>query len=105
MLLKMLEADQNPAWQRVLALELFRNVCSNFQLLHSIFSRYSNNKGKAKGIYHTLLNALDHAAAETPLVFREMIGEVEPDSLLAGASSAEEQGAILDTRCRLKIAW
>ncbi|KAI8052917.1 guanine nucleotide exchange factor in Golgi transport N-terminal-domain-containing protein [Syncephalis plumigaleata] len=81
MLLKMLETDQNPAWQRVLALELFRNVCSNFQLLYSIYSRYSNNKGKAKGIYH----------AGTRININE-------------CNSDEEQGAILDTRCRLKIA-
>ncbi|KAI9593732.1 hypothetical protein BDF19DRAFT_447716 [Syncephalis fuscata] len=104
MLLKMLEPEQNLAWQRVLALELFRGVCIDFTLLYSIFSRYSNNKGPAAGIYHSLLSALDHAAAETPLAFREMIGEIDMDTMLAGNLSMEEQGAILDTKCRLKIA-
>ncbi|RKP25880.1 guanine nucleotide exchange factor in Golgi transport N-terminal-domain-containing protein, partial [Syncephalis pseudoplumigaleata] len=91
MLLKMLEPDQHPAWQRILALELFRGICSNFQLLYSIFTRYSNNKGKAKGIYYTLLSALDHAATETPLAFRDMAGELDPDSLLLAGTSATEE--------------
>ncbi|RKP10941.1 guanine nucleotide exchange factor in Golgi transport N-terminal-domain-containing protein, partial [Thamnocephalis sphaerospora] len=104
MVLKLLEPGQSQAWQRILALELVRNICGDFNLLQAIYCSYSR-ESTSGGIYHTMLSVLDHVAVETPRVFREMIGDA--DTMLLPTSIVEEgdDGAILDAHCHPKMSW
>jgi hypothetical protein len=104
MLLKLLEPGQGLVWQRVLALELIRNICGDFNLLRFIYQTYSREDASG-GIYHTLLNVLNHVAAETPQAFREMTGDNDAVILHAVGAESNDEGVTLDAQCRPKVAW
>ena len=67
----------SPAWMRVLALEIFRGLCGDFDLLRRVWNRYdapsedaeaakTNASSKEAGVLVGLLNALSRLASEKP---------------------------------------
>ena len=56
-----------PVWMRVLALEILRGLCNDFQLLLRLWERYdANNSGSNTGVIVGMLNALSRLASERP---------------------------------------
>lgn len=64
-LLKALEKPPNSKWKRVLALEAFQNLCTDFTLLQNIYTTYDHEPQRPK-IVVRLVAALVRIAAEEP---------------------------------------
>ncbi|KAI8070702.1 hypothetical protein BC940DRAFT_295365 [Gongronella butleri] len=65
MFVKILEPD-NPLWQRVLAMEIFRGVCGNPALLRNIFAWYDASDARATHVFHDMITAFGRLATEKP---------------------------------------
>ncbi|KAL7746319.1 Endocytosis and vacuole integrity protein [Sorochytrium milnesiophthora] len=65
MLLKTAEPD-NPQWQRVIAMEIFKSMCGDPALLRSIYRHYDQQK-HTTDVFHDLINVINRLAAEKPL--------------------------------------
>lgn len=64
MFMKVLEPD-NPHWQRVLAMEIFRGVCSDPALLCSIYQWY-DLKDNSTDVFCEMITAFGRLATEKP---------------------------------------
>ncbi|SCV74793.1 BQ2448_7822 [Microbotryum intermedium] len=62
----------SPLWMRVLALEIFRGLCGDFELMTKFFQRYDAQSrggpsgGAASSIFNDLMTALNRLATEKP---------------------------------------
>ncbi|CAM0141230.1 unnamed protein product [Umbelopsis sp. WA50703] len=64
MFVKVLEPD-HPLWQRVLAMEIFRGVCSDPVLIRSIYSWYDRQESSTD-IFQDMITSFGRLAAEKP---------------------------------------
>ncbi|SGY81478.1 BQ5605_C009g05501 [Microbotryum silenes-dioicae] len=96
----------SPLWMRVLALEIFRGLCGDFELMTKFFQRYdaqNRNRtagGGASSIFNDLMTALNRLATEKPHVLGHGAALVYGSSLQPyvgsnhGSSSASGSGAM-----------
>ncbi|KAK4704567.1 hypothetical protein P7C70_g1641, partial [Phenoliferia sp. Uapishka_3] len=64
-------AGSTPLWMRVLALEIFRGLCSDFGLMIKFYDRYDarkKNGGAASSVFSDLMTAFNRLATEKPAV-------------------------------------
>ncbi|CAB4394110.1 unnamed protein product [Rhizophagus irregularis] len=64
MFIKILEPD-NPLWQRVISMEIFRGICDDQALLRSIYRLY-DKQGHSTNVFREMVNAFGKLAAEKP---------------------------------------
>ncbi|RUS25364.1 guanine nucleotide exchange factor in Golgi transport N-terminal-domain-containing protein, partial [Jimgerdemannia flammicorona] len=64
MFVKILEPE-NPLWQRVLSMEIFRGVCGDPLLLRSIFAWY-DRQDRSTNVFRDMISAFGKLAAERP---------------------------------------
>lgn len=64
MFVKILEPE-SPHWQRVLAMEIFRGVCSDSTLLCSIYKWY-DLQGSSTDVFRDMITAFGRLATEKP---------------------------------------
>ncbi|KAI8343085.1 hypothetical protein BC941DRAFT_410389 [Chlamydoabsidia padenii] len=64
MFVKILEPE-NPLWQRVLAMEIFRGVCGNPMLLCSIYDWY-DSQANSTNVFRDMITAFGRLATEKP---------------------------------------
>ncbi|GES88442.1 hypothetical protein RCL_jg5346.t1 [Rhizophagus clarus] len=64
MFIKILEPD-NPLWQRVISMEIFRGICEDQALLRSIYRLY-DKQGHSTNVFREMINAFGKLAAEKP---------------------------------------
>ncbi|RKP33781.1 guanine nucleotide exchange factor in Golgi transport N-terminal-domain-containing protein, partial [Dimargaris cristalligena] len=64
MLIRLLDPDY-PMWQRVLAMEVFRGMCGDGELLRFLYSEYDLRE-RAKPVYADFIAALGRIATEKP---------------------------------------
>ncbi|CAG8443203.1 6201_t:CDS:10 [Funneliformis caledonium] len=64
MFIKILEPD-NPLWQRVISMEIFRGICVDQALLRSIYRSY-DKQGHSTNVFREMINAFGKLAAEKP---------------------------------------
>ncbi|ORX54448.1 hypothetical protein DM01DRAFT_1035596 [Hesseltinella vesiculosa] len=85
MFVKILEPE-NPLWQRVLAMEIFRGVCGNPRLLRDIFDWYDAAESSSTHIFHDMITAFGRLATERP----QLLGATQGgrDSIDFGQSNA-----------------
>ncbi|CAJ0749553.1 9943_t:CDS:2 [Entrophospora sp. SA101] len=65
--IKILEPD-NPLWQRVISMEIFRGICADGELLRSIYCNYDKNSDSTN-VFHDMINSFGKLAAEKPQTF------------------------------------
>lgn len=65
LLTHMLEPDAASYWKRVLCMEVFQGVCSEFSLIQSIYQEYDFQDGR-RAIVKSCVLALDKLCAESP---------------------------------------
>ncbi|KAI9139595.1 hypothetical protein BKA69DRAFT_1116837 [Paraphysoderma sedebokerense] len=101
MLLKILEPD-NPLWQRVLAMEVFKAICSDAVFLRVIFRIYDQQK-HSSNLFQDLINSLNKLGAEKPLIHVGSGASSGSESAgnIAGGSSGDM--AILTSSSILRI--
>jgi hypothetical protein len=75
-------AGTSPHWMRILALEIFRGLCSDFDLLQKMWRRYD---AKGSGIFIGMVSAFNRLATERPM----LLGVSES---LTPAAEAHSQG-------------
>ncbi|KAK4056370.1 Endocytosis and vacuole integrity protein [Microbotryomycetes sp. JL221] len=62
-------AGTSPVWMRVLALEIFRGLCGDFELMMKFFTRYDTLKvktGNGSSVFSDLMTAFNRLATERP---------------------------------------
>ena len=64
MFIKILEPD-NPLWQRVISMEIFRGICDDQALLRSTYRLY-DKQGHSTNVFREMINAFGKLAAEKP---------------------------------------
>jgi hypothetical protein len=64
MFVKILEPE-NPLWQRVLAMEIFRGICGNPMLLCSIYDWY-DCQPNSTNVFRDMITAFGRLATERP---------------------------------------
>ncbi|RIA83990.1 hypothetical protein C1645_880206 [Glomus cerebriforme] len=64
MFIKILEPD-NPLWQRVISMEIFRSICNDEALLRNIYRLY-DKQGHSTNVFREMINAFGKLAAEKP---------------------------------------
>lgn len=86
MFIKILEPE-NPLWQRVLAMEIFRGVCGNPLLLCSIYDWY-DCQNNSTDIFRDMVTAFGRLATEKPNLLGAHQGGRESIDLTPGATSS-----------------
>ncbi|CAJ0630351.1 10027_t:CDS:10 [Entrophospora sp. SA101] len=62
--IKILDPD-NPLWQRVISMEIFRGICVDGELLRSIYRNYDKSS-HSTNVFHDMINSFGKLAAEKP---------------------------------------
>ena len=93
-------AGSSPAWMRVLALEILRGLCGDFDLLRKVWTRYDGAGGAINGSDDAGSSISDNSSTRVP-VFRTMITAfnrlaTEKPHLL-GSGAAVVSGIATDT--------
>ncbi|CEP19238.1 hypothetical protein [Parasitella parasitica] len=65
MFVKILEPE-NPLWLRVLAMEIFRGVCSDSQLTKSIYKWYDGQNNSSTNVFRDMITGFGRLATEKP---------------------------------------
>ncbi|MBW0484031.1 hypothetical protein O181_023746 [Austropuccinia psidii MF-1] len=61
------QSEPVPIWLRVLVLEIFRGLCTDFDLLLRLYERYDLRRpDKASGLFTTLMGTFNRLASEKP---------------------------------------
>ncbi|CAG8580348.1 13705_t:CDS:2, partial [Acaulospora colombiana] len=63
----LLAEPDNPLWQRVIAMEIFRGICVDGKLLRSIYNWY-DKQGSSTHVFRDMINVFGKLAAEKPQV-------------------------------------
>jgi len=111
MFIKVLEPE-NPLWQRVLLMEIFRGVCADSALLRSIYSWYDRME-HSTNVFQDMINAFGKLAAERPQAVgvgvNPMIGHVHQgrDSLDIGGIGGigTDVGGLSVATSTMKVQW
>lgn len=106
MLIKILETE-GVLWHRVLAAEVIRGICSNQELLKSIYKGYDKNSSYdgASNLFREIIRVLGKVVQENPLQFRSSslrknISEVSSGSYsLADPGLFTTNGALMRVQC------
>ena len=78
------------SWSRVLALEIFRGLCNDFDLMRKVWLRYdAATADSQEGVFTTILSALSHLSTEKP----QLLG-VAPTSRIALPGSTGFAGLV-----------
>ncbi|KAL0093822.1 hypothetical protein F4703DRAFT_1831802 [Phycomyces blakesleeanus] len=85
MFVKVLEPE-NPLWQRVLAMEIFRGVCSDSALLCSIYKWYDRQAGSTDA-FRDMITGFGRLATEKPQLIGATQGGRESIEYGSGAAS------------------
>jgi hypothetical protein len=83
-----LERDGNPPWRRALFLEFFQRMCSDFNVLRSLFVLFDGGKDSA-GLIEPLMSALVRITAEDPTLIGLGRQSTVPIQRAADAKSEE----------------
>ena len=67
LLTHMLEPEAAPYWKRVLCMEVFQGVCSEFSLIQDIYHAYDFQDGR-RAVVKTWVTAIDKLSSENPSV-------------------------------------
>ncbi|ORX90356.1 hypothetical protein K493DRAFT_409906 [Basidiobolus meristosporus CBS 931.73] len=92
MFVKML-GQENPLWQRILSMEVFRGICLDNALVRSIYRHY--DRKKSTHVFHDIVNAIGHLAIENPSVVGTGGGG---SSGLPAGDGGHASGATSDTK-------
>lgn len=84
LLTHMLEPEAASYWKRVLCMEVFQGVCSEFSLIQNIYSAYDFQDGR-RAIVKSCVLALDKLSAEQPNIIG--LGKVSTPLLIPDESS------------------
>ncbi|CAH7668461.1 hypothetical protein PPACK8108_LOCUS2972 [Phakopsora pachyrhizi] len=61
------QVESQPMWYRVLALEIFRGLCADFDLLLKVFERYDfRSSDKSLGLFTSMMGTFNRLASEKP---------------------------------------
>lgn len=89
-----------PVWMRVLALEILRGLCNDFQLLLRLWKRYDTSASANSGVVVSMLNALSRLASERPTLLGSShtlrSGTASTSSANAQSSGEYSVGAFMD---------
>ncbi|KAI9495186.1 hypothetical protein BDB00DRAFT_256465 [Zychaea mexicana] len=91
MFVKILEPE-NPHWQRVLAIEIFRGVCGDSLLLCSIYKWY-DHQGSSTNVFRDMITAFGRLATERPQLIGATQGGRDSIDHSSGTSSYTLHGS------------
>ncbi|KAF9363393.1 hypothetical protein BGX34_004268 [Mortierella sp. NVP85] len=89
MLIKLLEPEGNTLWQRVLAMEIFRGICSDNALMRRIYKAY-DQQGTSTDVFSDMIIAIGRLSTEKP----QLIGAgtfVQDSSEIARISNTNDR--------------
>jgi len=110
MFIKILEPD-NPLWQRVISMEIFRGICEDQALLRSTYRLY-DKQGHSTNIFREMINAFGKLAAEKPQLLgvghlhqgRDSLELSGMAGVIGGAGQIDVPGLTTSTSI-MKVKW
>lgn len=100
---KLVEPDHAPLWQRIVVMEIYRDVCSDHQLLRSIFRLYDSKDHSTK-IFQDMISAISRiiVSEKSHLLF---INTSPSNSDSQGPNGAMADQYALTASASVKMQW